>query len=348
MANQETNGIIQTDVVDIKVQNYKLEENNEETEYGSEIEKVMPGDKISIIPKVFNLGMDCYLRVKVNYIDSDIDFIDYVTGFSENFTKYGDYYYYNTTLKAKENVKIFDAIKIPEDAEFRTKDGRIKLEIIAEAIQDRNFKPDYTLADPWKNVKPSKSVNSTYEINDENSKVVINYEDNTDKDISVSNNFFERARKMVPGDSFTDSIKIKNTNKKKTKYYMEFNTDKNDIKEINLLSQIQLIITKTDGQVVYDGKLLSEDKILLGEYKSGEVDELYFKVSVPEELDNQFENLNPRLLLVFSAEYDTKENTYKNPQTGDSIDVAITIFFISAIGLVVVMLLAYKEKKKEC
>ena len=153
---------------------------------------------------------------------------------------------------------------------------------------------------------------------------------------------------MVPGDSFTDSIKIKNTNKKKTKYYMEFNTDKNDIKEINLLSQIQLIITKTDGQVVYDGKLLSEDKILLGEYKSGEVDELYFKVSVPEELDNQFENLNPRLLLVFSAEYDTKENTYKNPQTGDSIDVAITIFFISAIGLVVVMLLAYKEKKKEC
>ena len=348
MANQETNGIIQTDVVDIKIQNYKLEDNNKETEYGSEIKKVMPGDKISIIPKVFNLGMDCYLRVKVNYIDGDIDFIDYVAGFSDKFTKYGEYYYYNTTLKSKETVKIFDTIEIPEDAEFHTRDGRIKLEIIAEAIQERNFQPDYTLADPWKNVKPSKSVNSTYEINGENSKVVINYEDNTDKDISVSNNFFERARKIVPGDSFTDSIKIKNTNKEKTKYYLKFNTDRNDIKEINLLSQIQLIITKKNGQVVYNGKLLSEDKILLGEYKLGEIDELYFKVSVPEELDNQFENLNPRLLLVFSAEYDTKENADRNPQTGDSIDVAITIFFISAIGLVIVMLLAYKEKKKEC
>ena len=75
---------------------------------------------------------------------------------------------------------------------------------------------------------------------------------------------------------------------------------------------------------------------------------MYFKVLVPEELDNQFENLNPKLFFVFSAEYDTEENTDKNPQTGDSIDVAITIFFISAIGLVIVMLLAYKEKKKEC
>lgn len=345
LTTQETNGIISTDIVDIKIQNYKLEDNNEETEYGTEIKKVMPGEKISIIPKIFNLGMDCYLRIKVNYIDSDIDFINYVTGFSKDFTKYGDYYYYNTTLKSQENVKIFDTITIPEDVTSRANNGKIKLEIIAEAIQDRNFQPDYSLADPWRNVKPSKTVNNIYEIDDKKSKVVINYEDNTDKDISVSNNFFELARKMAPGDSFTDNIKIKNANKEKARYYLKLNTDKNDINEINLLSQIQLIITKKNGQVVYNGKLLSEDKMLLGEYKLGENDELYFKVLVPEKLDNQFENLNPKLFFVFSAEYDTKENTDKNPQTGDSINVAITIFFISAIGLVIVMLLAYKERK---
>ena len=36
-----------------------------------------------------------------------------------------------------------------------------------------------------------------------------------------------------------------------------------------------------------------------------------------------------------------------NPKTWDSIDWTITIFFISAIGLITVIILAYKEKRKE-
>ena len=347
LSNQETNGIIKTDIVDIRIQNYKLEKNNNEIEYGTEINKVMPGDNISIIPKISNLGMDCYLRIKVNYVDNNIDFTDYVTGFSKDFTKYGDYYYYNRILNSNETIKLFDTIRIPKDVRSLTKNNNIKLEIITEAIQGKNFQPDYTLANPWKNVKPEKTVNSTYDIDAENSKVLINYENNTDKDISVSNNFLERARRIVPCDSFTDTMKIKNANKENAKYYLKLNTNKNNIKETNLLNQIQLIITRKNGQVVYNGKLLNEDKILLGEYKLNEEDELYFKVSVPEELDNQFENINPGLLLVFSAEYDTKEKTEWNPKTGDSIDVAITIFVISSIGLAIVMLLAYIEERKE-
>ena len=347
LANQETSSVLRTDFVDIEVNNYKLNDNDEETEFGTEIKKVDPGEKFSIIPKVFNLGMDCYLRIKVNYIDDETDFINYVTGFSEDFTKYGEYYYYNTILKSKDNVKIFDSITIPEDIGSKTSDRKLKLEVIAEAIQDRNFQPDYTLEDPWRNVKPSKTVNSTYEIDDESSKIVISYEDNTDKDISVSDNFFERARKIVPGDNFTDSIKIKNTNKEKVSYYLSLNVDKKDSKDKDLLNQIQLIITNKNGKVVYKGKLLKEDKLLLGEYKLGEEDELYFNVIVPEDLNNEYENLGPKLLLVFSADYKAKEDTIILPITGDPITLAITIFCISTIGLVTVVLLAYRERKKE-
>ena len=82
--------------------------------------------------------MDCYLRIKVNYIDDETNFINYVTGFSEDFTKYGEYYYYNTILKSKDNVKIFDSITIPEDVSSRISDGKIKLEVIAEAIAEAN------------------------------------------------------------------------------------------------------------------------------------------------------------------------------------------------------------------
>ena len=347
LANQETNSVLRTDFVDIEVNNYKLNDNDEESEFGTEIKKVNPGDKFSIIPKVFNLGMDCYLRIKINYINDETDFINYVTGFSEDFIKYGEYYYYNSILKANENVKIFDTIKIPDDITSRINEGKIELEVIAEAIQDRNFQPDYTLENPWRNVKPSKTVNSTYEIDDESSKIVISYEDNIDKDISISDNFFERARKIVPGDNFTDSIKIKNTNKEKANYYLSISTDKKDEKEIELLSRIQLIITKKNGQVVFNGKLLNEDKLLLGEYKLGEDDELYFNVIVPEDLDNQFENLSPKLILVFSSDYEAKEENIILPITGDPIVMAVTIFCISTIGLVTVVLLAYRERKKE-
>lgn len=346
IANQGTNKGLSTDLVDIEVKNYKLDEDENESEFGDEERKVIPGEEFSIIPKVFNLGMDCYLRIKVNYINEDTDFIDYVTGFSGDFTKYGEYYYYNTIFKSNENVKIFDTIRIPEDVASRVSNGKIKLQVIAEAIQEKNFQPDYALADPWKNVQPSKTVNSTYEIDDK-SNVTINYENNTDKDISVSDGFFERTRKMVPGDNFTDSIKIKNANKDKAKYYLSFKTDEKDIKEIDLLNQIQLIITKKDGQVVYQGKLLNEGKLLLGEYKLGEDDELYFNVIVPEDLDNQYENLSPKLILVFSSEYETKDNTIILPITGDPIQLAITMFCVSTIGLVTVMLLAYRDRKKE-
>ena len=57
LTTQKTNEIISTDIVDIKIQNYKLEDNNEETEYGTEIKKVMPGEKNSIIPKILNLAI---------------------------------------------------------------------------------------------------------------------------------------------------------------------------------------------------------------------------------------------------------------------------------------------------
>ena len=346
IANQGTNKGLSTDLVDIEVKNYKLDEDENESEFGDEERKVIPGEEFSIIPKVFNLGMDCYLRIKVNYINEDTDFIDYVTGFSGDFTKYGEYYYYNNVFKSNENVKIFDTIRIPEDVASRVSNGKIKLQVIAEAIQEKNFQPDYALADPWKNVQPSKTVNSTYEIDDK-SNVTINYENNTDKDISVSDNFFERARKIVPGDNFTDSIKIKNTNKEKVGYYLSLNVDKKDSKDKDLLNQIQLIITNKNGKVVYKGKLLKEDKLLLGEYKLGEEDELYFNVIVPEDLNNEYENLGPKLLLVFSADYKAKEDTIILPITGDPITLAITIFCISTIGLVTVVLLAYRERKKE-
>ncbi len=354
LVNQTTNGAFTTGIVDINIQTYKLDNNNNEVEYDEENKKVMPGDVVSLIPKICNLGENCYLRIKVNYIDEDTDFIDYVEGFSTGFNRYGEYYYYDKILNSKEVIKIFDTIRIPEEITKKASNGKIKLEIIAQAIQGKNFEPDYTLDDPWKNNTPTKVINDSYEVNanKQYSKISIIYEDGTNKDIFVKDSFGENLKTAMPGDIHTDNIEIKNNDKNTEKYYLRFDTKTKNANEMELLNKVNLIIMNKNGETVYNGNLLHKDKILLGEYASNESDKLEFRLSIPAELGNDYVKLNPELNLIFSAENndnissDTTKQTV-NPKTGDSIDLAITMFFVSSIGLIIVMIIGYVEKRKE-
>lgn len=349
LTNQVSETVIKSGIVDIKLQVYKQDGNNNEMLYGEQEKKVMPGEIVSFIPKTHNFGASCYLRVKVNYMNDNTDFLDYVTGFSEHFNKYGEYYYYDKTLAQNETVKLFDTIRIPEDLTSITPDGKIKIEIIAQAIQDKNFQPDYNSADPWKGVKPEKTINDSYDISDGTHKVTICYENNTDKYIDIPNSFIGNFNNLVPGDSYSDSISINNTKKSTAKYFLRFNTNQNSYNDILLLDNINLKIINSKGNVIYSGSLNCKDKITLGEYKPNDKDSLKFIIEVPANLNNKFENLNPNLELIFSAEYDGKNDdsgTDKGPQTGDSINVTIIVFFISTIGLIVVMILNYIVQRK--
>lgn len=350
LTNQETEGTFNTGIVDIKLQSYQINSENNEIEYNDDNKKFMPGDIISFIPKISNLGQNCYIRIKINYIDENTDFIDYVTGFADEFTKYGDYYYYNKALKSNEIIKIFDTIRIPEQIN-NEHDEELKIKIVAEAVQEKNFEPDYTSENPWGNVTPTESINNSYEIdaNKNNSKIAVKYENDTNNDISVSSNFFEKMKEIMPGDNYIDKIEIKNTEKNEAKYFLKIETNEENSKYVELLKQVNLTITNKNGQVLYNGKLLNTEKILLGTYNLNEYDNIDLKISIPEQLENKYALLNPELSFIFSAEYDnkdTKTSVIENPKTGDYINLAIIIFFISAVGLITVMLFWHREKKK--
>lgn len=346
MSNEMTNGVISTGVVDIKIDTYKID-NGQEVSYGDSEKKVLPGEVVSIIPKIANYGENCYVRVKVNYVNNDIDFTNYVTNFSSDLNKVGEYYYYNKILKPNESIKLFDTIQIPGNVNNIITGKEVKLEIIAEAIQDKNFEPDYTFADTWKNIKPTKCINTSYNIDTEGqySKIDIKYEDGINNDIIIPEEFFENLKTSMPGDIFVNYLEIRNSNKKSVKYFLRFATDELNAKNIELLSLIDLTITNQEGKVIYTGKLLNQDKILLGKYSLNEGDKLEFRVSVPNDLGNEYVNLNPKLSLIFTADYNEKQQNKENPKTGDSIDWAITIFLLSSIGLIVVILVEYFERR---
>lgn len=347
------NGNFNTSGIDIKVQIYKLNSENVIVKYDDNNKIVVPSEVVSFIPKIENNGASCYVRAKIFYIDENIEASDYITGISNEWKKYGDYYYFLEAVSPEENIKLFDTIKIPENVREITHNSKLKLEIVAEAVQEKNFEPDYTKDDPWKGIVPVQSTNIEYDIDttdDEN--VTITYENGANGDVEISNGFFDDMKNIMPGDTYSSSIKIKNTNKENAKYYLKLNLDGLTEKEIDLLNEIDLVITNKAGKVIYKGKVKDAQNILLGKYNIGEEDEFNLKISVPIDLSNKYAGIYPKLNWTFSVDYDkdtTKENNdnqnKSNPQTGDKINVSITIFLISSMGLLVVMLLDYKEKR---
>ena len=370
---QTTGGKFNTGGVDIEIQNYSLNSEETEVKYDNENKEVSPSEVISLISKIENYGENCYVRTKIFYINDAINFKKYVTGMSDEWEKHGDYYYYKRTLNKDEKLKIFDTIKIPDNIRELTSESKIKLEITAEAVQEKNFEPDFSKEDPWQGIVPTQSVNTKYDINTNDNYIVIKYEDGADEDINVPNNFFEEMKNLMPGDSYTSSVEIKNKNNKKAKYYFKLSLNEEDKIYQELLNNIDLIISNKNGKILYNGKMINDKKILLGEYSIGQEDKLDLKIIVPKELENKYANLGSTLNLIFSAEYEkentennnaensdntdntveneskkdnNKENENKmNPKTGDKISVAITIFVLSSIGLIIVSFLDYREKR---
>ena len=171
----------------------------------------------------------------------------------------------------------------------------------------------------------------------------------------------------MPGDNFKEYVEI-NNDKKNAKYYMQIIIDEKYLLEKELLSKIKLHITNKNGQVIFDGNIGNTGRVLLGNYNINENDRFEFNISVPFDIGNEYTTLNPVLDIVFSAEYDDIpngqpnsgsvsknennisnyiQNLLTNPKTGDKIDWAITMFFISSIGLIITIILGYREKKKE-
>ncbi len=349
---QITNGSFHTGGVSIQVQTYTLNSNNEEVKYEDEV--VMPSDIISFIPKIENNGDSCFVRAHIFYINENIDASDYITGMSSDWEKRGEYYYYKKPLNEGETLKLFDTLEIPSNIYEIINGEKIKIDIIADVVQEKNFEPDYEKSDPWNGVVPVKSVNTKYDIDtNTNSNITIRYENGANEDIEIPSNFFEDMKRIMPGDSYSSSLKIKNTNKKGAKYYFKCNIEDKDESIKELLNNLELEITNEKGQVLYNDKVKNNENILLGEFNKGEEGKLDFKIKVSNQLTNQYANLNEKLNYVFSVDYEkiyTENNNVvnldkTNPQTGDKINVAMTIFLISAIGLIIVLILDYREKR---
>ena len=331
--------------IDIKIMEYTLNSDNEEIMYNEQNQIVEYGQIISLIEKVRNLGAECYIRVNITMEGANVT--ECIQGFSEDWQKIGPYYYYKKKVNTNDEIKIFDTVKIP-NALPDTTYNQITLAVVVDAIQTRNFEPNYESEDPWNGIEIEKSIYNSYDIDGDTNKYTIEYEDGCNKYISVSDDFLQDFSRMLPGDSVQKQITIKNTKKEQAEFLLAIDINNLTEEQKALLTNIPVKIMNKDGNIVYDGSLAGlAEEISLGIYKLNEEDVLTIKIMLPKEAKNEYEGILQNIKWRFFAKYNEQENNSKNVKTGDfEFDLSLILFFTSATGLVVVLALMHAERKK--
>lgn len=222
--------------------------------------------------------------------------------------------------------------------------------VLVEAIQARNFEPNYESDNPWYGVEIEKSIYDSYNIDEDTNKYTIEYRDGTNKYITVSDNFLQDFGNMLPGDIIKKQIRIENTDKEEAEFFLAIDVSNLTEKQNELLNNIPVKITNKNGSVIYDGDLSGlVEGISLGIYKLNEDDLLTIEITLLRESRNEYEGIIKKIKWKFYARYNEQENSAKSKsiKTGDfEFDLSLLLFFTSAILLVIVLALMNAERRK--
>lgn len=358
----EVINFFETGIVDIDITEYQFLEGKEEV--WEDNPTVLPGDIISKNPRIYNRGVDCYVRVKVYF--NDIKEIDesYLLGINDQWKKADDgYLYYTEVLKSGEEADVFKGLQIPQELSDEMAEKSFSIEIEADAIQSKNFIPDFHSATPWGSIEIEKcEKEGQYDIRtlkkSDKQTFVIEYQDDIGKLIKNADDFFMNFPYLMPGDCYRDFIEISNeSDNKDLKIYFRNEVIENS----ELLEKIILrITTEINGEQkeLYEGFLkgaqLSTDDFL-GVIPRGAKGKFHFEIEVPGELNNKFTILNSHIKWIFSTKpiSEGEDNSAeKDVLTGNPVktgDASLPVLYVSIIvisGIAVVMVKKRKVRYK--
>ena len=167
---------------------------------------------------------------------------------------------------------------------------------------------------------------------------------------------FPNFKDVMPGDSLTQPITVKNdaSNKVKVKIYMRSLGAHEDSQEF--LSQLHLRVEKSENNTMaymFDAAASETaqltDWVLLGTlYSGGEVN-LNVILDVPVELDNMFQQKIGYLDWEFMIEeYPIEPTDPQPPYTGDDFQIWIWVGLMAvSLTAIVILILVGKRRKKE-
>ena len=336
----------ETGIVDIRIKEYQIV--NGQEEIWTDPPMVLPGDRVSKIPRIYNDGTDCYVRVKICFREAGELTEANLFGMSAKWMKADDgWYYYKEILKTGTTVDVFKGFEIQKNLSEDMTEKTFYIDIDADAIQSKNFTPDFEAASPWGTVEILKcEKEGQYDISilkkSDTQSFEIRYEGDIGKLIKNKEDFFVNFPYLMPGDKYSDFIRIVNDDKTKD-LNIYFRSEAKDDSE--LLDKIFLRITmERNGETknIYYGSLraleLSKD-CLLGVIPKGSEGEFYFEIEVPKTLNNKYTILDSNVKWIFSIEpiQNTEPMIGNSVKTGDDAKVWMYVTLLAGSAGVLMM-----------
>jgi len=274
--------------ISISLAEFEVDENGQEVP-GSAINKmVIPGQKIDKIVRVTNEAREAWVRAKVNFTSEDgLSGLDnsLVNLSSNKWKSYGEYFYYMTPLLEDETIDFMDSFHIPPYWTEKEASKEFSLVINVDAVQKENFKPDFESVDPWFGTVIETCVHTAYEKPVvETAEFQVEFKGGSEGLIKIGDDFFGNWGHLMPGDTVSDTVSIKNSYQSPVEIYFSTET----ISENELASKVHLTI-KNGEKTIFDGTLKESVKeVLIASLKKSETAELEYTVHIPAELTNAF------------------------------------------------------------
>ncbi len=166
---------------------------------------------------------------------------------------------------------------------------------------------------------------------------------------------FESFKNVMPGDSLTEKIEIRNeeANKVKIKLYIKaLDTSKEEKSDEEFLSKLKLSVKQDEKTELYKAPANEEaqlkDWVYLGTVFSGGKVTLDVTLDVPAELGNEFQNAAGYVDWSFKVEeLPVESSDPKPPQTGDNMMLYVALMAASAAVIAVTAIPMIKKRKAE-
>ena len=119
-----------------------------------EKQRILPGQKLGGPYRIQNNGNDCFVRARFTLRGVRARVVDCITGMDDMWMEGDDgYYYCREVLKEGAFVNLIYGMKIPETLSQAPEGGSFQLDVEVEAVQSKNFRPDFHAVSPWGEVQ---------------------------------------------------------------------------------------------------------------------------------------------------------------------------------------------------